>query len=81
MCVKEATLGTCVLDLSTANHTYVDMLGPHASFGGIPTPRISVSGETLARGTRAVYPFDRLRKRVDQWTFLLVCVGVGHSNM
>ena len=81
MCVKEATLGTCVLDLSAIDQTYVDMLGPHASFGGIPTRRSPVSGDTLARGPRAVYPFDRLRKGVDQWTFLLVCVGLGHSNM
>ena len=57
------------------------MLGPHASFGGIPMPRSTVSDETLISGARVVYPFDFLRTTVDQWTFLLVCVGVGHMSM
>jgi hypothetical protein len=52
--------------ISTSHHTYLHILGPHAKFGGISTLRISVYGETLGRGTRAVYPFDQHPTKVDQ---------------
>ena len=29
----------------------------------------------------AVYPFDFLRTTIDQWTFHLVCVWLGHRSM
>ena len=72
MSVKEVTLPAYVLHLSTLEHTHVDMLGPHASYGGYPKHQSPVPGDALTRGPRVVYPFDRHRKGVDQWTYLLV---------
>ena len=54
------------------------MLGSYTKFGGIPMPRSAVSYETLIRGPRIVYPLDILRMGVARWTFLLVCVRLGH---
>ena len=59
MYVKEVTLLPYVLHLYILEHTHVDMLGPHASYGGDPKHRSPISGDTLTRGPRDVYPFDR----------------------
>ena len=40
-----------------------------------------VSDETLLYGAREDYPFDFLRTTVNKWTFLLVCVWLGHRSM
>jgi hypothetical protein len=81
MHVKRLTHGSWILALPTSLHTYLHMLAPHASFGGTPSHRSPFLGETLDRWIRAVYPIDRLRKGVDQCTFLLVYVWLGNSNM
>ena len=43
--------------------------------------RSTVSDETLIYGAHVVYPFNFLEMMVDQWTFLLVCVGLGHRTL
>jgi hypothetical protein len=51
------------------------MLGPYASFGGIPTLQSALSRETLDRGPRVVYPSETLRTAVDLWDFIPLFFG------
>ena len=81
MSVKGVTLGSCIPAIQTFNQRSMHIVGTHASFVGIPTLRNAVSDETLTCGPQIVYPFERLRKGVDQWTFLFVCVWLGHRKM
>ena len=53
----------------TFQHTTTHILGPHASFGGIPVLRSSYPPKTAVCGPPAVYPPRFLRARFHQHTF------------
>ena len=53
----------------TFHHTYTHILGPLASFGGIPVLRRSFLPENGGLWAPAVYPPRFLRARVHQCTF------------
>jgi hypothetical protein len=54
---------------------------PHDRFGGISTLRSSAYIETPYQWAHTVYLFYRPPTVVDQWTFILVFVRLGHRNM
>ena len=58
----------------TFQHTTTHILGPHASFGGIPVLRRSLPPENGGLWAPAVYPPRFLRARFHQHTFF---IGLG----
>ena len=56
MSAKMVTPRTYICHIPTLNQTCTHMVGPHASFPGIPTLWWSFSGETLDRGPRRSTP-------------------------
>ena len=84
MSVKPATIRSRILALSTSHHTCIHMLLHQlVGFCGISMLQspASVKPKPWWKIKLPIYPFDRSRKGVDQWTFLLGCVRVGHRNM
>ena len=71
MYTNRSTPETQVLHITTFHHTFKHMLGPHASFRGIPPLRWSISSETLYQGTRKSTPLTGLRRRLTNGTFSL----------
>jgi hypothetical protein len=55
-------------------HLYVHILGPHEIFGWIQTLQSTASGETLAHGTRAVYPVIGIQRRLNNVLFYYLFV-------
>jgi hypothetical protein len=70
-----------ILSIQPYHRTLLHVLGSHASVGWIPTPRCASSGETLACGPRAVYPYLTLRTTVDRRSFIPSFARLCHRYM
>ena len=60
------------------------MVWHNLDFGGVPTLRSPAQAKPLTRWKKVkvpVYPLERSREGVGQWTFFLGCVRLVHGNM
>ena len=83
MPVKPVTHLSEILDMYNTQYTCIHMVWNHLGFGGVPTLRSPspVKPKTRWRKVKvAVYLYDRSRKGVGRWIFLLGCVRLGHRK-
>ena len=84
MPMKPATPRSRILAIATSHHTCIHMVWHEIGFCGIPMLQSPASAkpEPWWKIVKLpVYPFDRSRKGVNQWTIFLGYVRIGHRNM